>query len=276
MLSPRFRRILKIAVVVSVAIPAALAGVAGAVVAALPLIADTLPLTLPRISLTDGRRTVELQGMIHVARPGFYDEVAAHVAERRAAGWIVMYEQVRSSTPETQATGMTDLLARFGAHWTPESGHHVYEDLSTIIGDGLVLQNNGRLLGAPGPDVRNVDITMEEVLAGMPERADDAGEPVDLHDALRYFDEQPAWVRERIQAAVRLRLMMPGRGLTQRDFPQVITERREALVTDAILAEPGRNILVIYGAGHLAPVASRLQAADPAWTVTETTTLHPL
>ena len=247
------------------------------VVAALPVIADHVPLKLSRIVIDDGARRVEMQGMVHVALPDFYREIAAHVAERRREGWLVFYEEVRpdaGSSPE----GIADVLRRLGADWKPDSKQHPYEMMAGIIGDGLVLQDNRALLGPPGPDVRNVDVTLSQLLAALPpeepagkgkgDGQDGAEEEdaIDLAQLRQEFAALPGWAQRRVQAGVRIMLALTASGSTVRDMlPPALTTLREEKVVKAIRDEPTRNILILYGQVHIGHIRDMLAQADPKW-----------
>jgi hypothetical protein len=271
-------RALRIALIAIGALAATVVGATAITVAALPVIADQFPLELERMVLTDGRRTVEMQGMAHLAPPAFYRDVAGLVAARRKAGWLVFYEEVKPDVADP-ARGVAAVLDRMGATWTPDGGKHPYEIVAGLLGEGLVLQSNAAILGPPGPEVRNVDVTLSQLLAALPPAADgearDGGPPVDLApidlaEARAAFDELPAWAQARVRAAIRILLAASATGSFAYDaLPPALTVAREALVADAIRREPARNILVLYGQLHLDPIRRRLEAADANWRVAE-------
>ncbi|HEY0835495.1 MAG TPA: hypothetical protein VGE72_16450 [Azospirillum sp.] len=262
-------RVLRIALIAIGALVASAVALAALAVAALPVLAGFFPLDLTRVVLTDGRRQVEVQGMAHLAEPRFYQEVAALVQARRRDGWLVFYEEVKPDIADP-ARGVATVLDRMGATWTPDGGPHPYEIVAGLLGEGLVLQNNVALLGPPGPEVRNVDVTLSQLLATLPPEADRDGEPpVDLAEARAAFDGLPAWVRERVRAAIRILLATSATGdFAHGALPPALTVARETLVTDAILREPARDILVLYGQLHVDPIHRRLAAAGAGWRVT--------
>lgn len=270
-------RALRITLIAAGGLVAALAATAAATVATLPAIADRFPLELTRVVLTDGRRQVEMQGMAHLAAPRFYRDVAALVEARRRDGWLVFYEEVKSDTGDPNR-GIATVLDRLGATWSPDGGRHPYEIVAGLLGDGLVLQSNAAILGAPGPEVRNVDVTLSQLLAALPPRSDDGRDedpPVDLAEARVAFDGLPAWVQERVRAAIRIALAVgTASGFAHETLPTALTLMREALVADAIRREPARNILVLYGQLHLEPIQRRLEAADAGWRVARRTAVR--
>lgn len=257
------------------AVSATVIGIGVATVAALPFIADRMPLELSRLALVDGRRQVEMQGMAHLASPAFFQEIAAHVAARRQQGWLIVYEEVRNDLDDPRQ-GVADVLGRLGAEWDASTAQHPYELLAPILGDGLVLQDNATLLGPPGADVRNVDVTLSQLLATLPPSPPDAEDgPVDLAGARTLFDGLPPWVKARIRAAVRIGLAMATSGdFVQETLPPAITSEREKLVVATIRAEAGRNILVLYGQAHVDAMRRRLQAADPGWRIVSQRTVR--
>jgi len=269
-------RALRIALIATGALAAAALAGTVATVAALPAIADCFPLELTRVVLTDGRRQVEMQGMAHLATPRFYQDVAALVAARRKEGWLVFYEEVRSDVADPNR-GVATVMERMGATWTPDGGKHPYEIVAGLLGDGLVLQSNAAILGAPGPEVRNVDVTLSQLLASLPppEAGHDDDPPVDLAEARAAFDGLPAWMQERVRAAIRIMLAAgTTSGFAHEALPTALTLTREALVADAIRREPARNILVLYGQLHLEPIQRRLEAADAGWRVVRRATVR--
>lgn len=243
---------------------------AGGIFAALPSIAERVPLVMSRVTMSDGARTVEMQGMVHLAEPDFYRGVAELVAERRRAGWLIFYEEVRPGPGDDPGAGTAEVMKRLGAGWSPESGEHPYLMLSGLLGDGLVLQDNRALLGPPGPDERNVDITLSDLLAALPP-ADESKEPVDLAAARDEFADLPPWLQERLRAAVRIALSVAASGTwLHAGLPEGLTIKREAKVAQAILDEAGRNILILYGQAHIPAIRDRVLASGQGWTVVRT------
>ena len=251
------------------AIVATATGAAVALVAALPHIADLVPFETARVVVTDGRRNVEMVGMVHVAAPRFYGDVAEIVTARREAGWLVLYEEVKPDMEDAGA-GMARVLESVGTTWEPARRQHPYELIAPILGEDLVLQDNGALLGKPGPSVRNVDLTLSQVVAALPSPASGLGDrpALSLDDVRRMFDDMPAWVQRRIRAAVRIVLATSTSGrYAAAVMPPVVMAAREQLVAEAILGEPGRDILVIYGQAHLNGIWRQMRNEGAAWSV---------
>lgn len=278
----RLRRVLCIAGAVILAVPVAVAGVGVATFAALPLIASVLPLELSRTTLSDGARKVEMQGMIHIASPEFYRDVGELVARRRAEGWLVFYEGVRDDLGRGN-DAFSDVLNSLGGapNLLADSEAHPYEMLAPALAEGLVLQDNEAIIGRPGPDVRNVDVTLSELLAELPptppsghDRQPDA--PFTLTEVRETFDGLPGWVQDRVRAAFQILLATTTSGrYAHAVLPPAITTLREQRVTRAIEDARDRSILVLYGQLHISAISSHLIAADPAWRIVSTAPVKP-
>lgn len=113
------------------------------------------PAPLPEITLSNGDKTVRFRTMAHVASRPFYDGVAEEIAAARGEGYAVFYEGVRPGTPEN-ARKLDRLMGfRFDGN--------LYAAMATLY--GLVPQDTRSLLGTPGPDDRNADIGVDELVA---------------------------------------------------------------------------------------------------------------
>ena len=278
----RLRKVLCITGAVILAVPVAVAGVGVATFTALPLIASALPLELSRIMLTAGTRQVEMQGMIHIASPEFYRDVADLVARRRGEGWLVFYEGVRDDVGRGNGA-FSDVLNSLGGapNLLEDTEAHPYETLAPALGEGLVLQDNDAIVGRPGPGVRNVDVTLSELLAELPptppsahDRQPDA--PFTLAEAPEVFDTLPGWVQDRVRAAFQILLSTTTSGrYAHAVLPPAITTLREQRVARAIEDARDRSILVLYGQLHISAISSHLIAADPAWRIVSTAPVKP-
>lgn len=279
----RLRRVLCITGALILAVPVTVAGVGVATFAALPFIASAMPLELSRTTLSDGARQVEMQGMIHIASPEFYRDVADLVARRRAEGWLVFYEGVRDDAGRGN-DAFSDVLNSLGSapNLLDDTAAHPYETIAPALGEGLVLQDNVTIIGRLGPDVRNVDVTLSELLAALPPAPPSAPDhqrdaPFTLAEARGAFDTLPGWVQDRVRAAFQILLATTTSGrYAHAVLPPAITTLRERRVARAIEDARDRNILVLYGQLHISAISAHLITADPAWRIVATAQVKPL
>lgn len=53
---------------------------------------DVFPATLPKITITNGEKTVVFQSMMHVASPGFYEDIRQDMEQLRGRDYVFFYE----------------------------------------------------------------------------------------------------------------------------------------------------------------------------------------
>lgn len=59
------------------------------------------PATLPRITITNGDKTVIFQSMMHIASPEFYTDIEADMRQLANEDYIFLYEGVKADSPES-------------------------------------------------------------------------------------------------------------------------------------------------------------------------------
>lgn len=62
-----------------------------------------VPATLPRMTISNGEKTVIFQSMMHIGSPGFYRDIKKDMEGLRGREYIFFYEGVRPGTPEGMA-----------------------------------------------------------------------------------------------------------------------------------------------------------------------------
>jgi len=53
---------------------------------------NTAPATIPKITISNGEKTVVFQSMIHIGSPGFYDDIQADMENLRGREYVFFYE----------------------------------------------------------------------------------------------------------------------------------------------------------------------------------------
>lgn len=269
---------------------AALLFLALAAVAAFPIfflayMVDARPTMMPLATLTDGKKTVQFQGMQHVGSEGFYKSVVYDLREALDQGYKLYYEGVQS------VEGRKDLDAWFNSFATGGLG-----DLSGFYqmladGCGLSFQLNyfkGLTKDFPvhpdrhlTADVSYLDLKTEwdRLMATDPVFAAEAtaatggkGAGGDDSDVVMTRRLLGIW-----KAATPEQKRMMGfvcRGFFSWAFSQppkhgwkdkLILDFRNKRLVDRIVRDPAEKIWVTYGAHHLPGVIADLEAIDPAW-----------
>lgn len=86
-----------------------LVALAGLPIYYLAVLVDNRPLIAPQVTLTDGQRTLVLQGMVHVGSEEFYKSVVYDLENALTQGFTLFYEGVQPSPGEGDAWFSTTL-----------------------------------------------------------------------------------------------------------------------------------------------------------------------
>lgn len=239
------------------------------------------PLTVPRVTLSDGKREVVFQGMAHVASEQFYRSVVYDLVRARAAGFVLFFEGTLPGTPEAEA-------------WLTEAVH-VKGDLNAQyarIGEICGLTFQGDFLAFVQRDqsidpihLVNADVSATEMyeewnrlVAGRPELAtalaakdEDDGSSVTVDGLLAMAaslgDRQKAGAGALCRGVLSSVL---GREESDDPVNAVILDFRKRKLADRIAAMPDANIYITYGSAHLPGLLDDLRNLDPTWTIEST------
>lgn len=244
------------------------------------------PLAMPRITLTDGKKQVVFQGMVHVGSEPFYQGVIFDLLQAADEGYVLFFEGVRPGAPENQER-LNELLGTRGVDLS-----QVYDSMAQ--GCNLEFQNN--YFSVFRDDMQNdparfvvADITVDEMmaewdrlLAEQPELAA-AQAPIRSAEDVDRTDEQGATVLDGLseltpgqrrlaalacQAFFNVSLGSEGR--SQKPFQErVVLDFRNRHLADQILSHPGDRIYITYGNAHFPGVYALLRQADPNWRITD-------
>lgn len=263
-----------------------LCGLAAAPVYFLAITTETQPAIVPTVTLSNGPRTVVLQGMQHVGAERFYQAVVYDLEKALADGYVLAYEGVADSDAEADAwfrktlshgkdlgdsyrelgktCGLSYQIDYFGPVVADAKAHperHVTMDVNTRA----MKQEYDRLMQSD-----------PAFAAAMRKRDEEQAAPTD-DDApdfvTRLIERQKAGdERQNVLAGTLCRGIMTfvmrqaTIGGTGGDMdPVVLTFRNRHLATQ-LLADPREKIYVTYGAAHL-PGVMDLIRREPGWKV---------
>jgi signal transduction histidine kinase len=264
-----------------------LCGLVAAPVYALAIITETRPAIVPTVTLTNGARTVVLQGMQHVGADRFFQAVVYDLERALADGYVLAYEGVAPSDPEADAWFRTTL-----SHGKDLGDS--YRELGKTCGLSYQIDFFGPVV-ADAKAHPDRHVTMDVTTRDMKHEYDRLlrSDAAFAAAARRRDDERTAseddddasgilsWFIERQRAGDTGQAALAGtlcRGLMtfvmQRSAavagtgeldPVVLAFRNERLVA-RLLADPRDKIYVTYGAAHIPGVLERLRR-QPGWTV---------
>ena len=256
----------------------ALTGVAAAPIYWLVTQSALNPLSVPRVTMTDGKRQVVFQGMIHIGSPQFYRSVIYDMARARDAGYVLFYEGVHTGTPEAEAW----MSAAVGTSGDLNGDYSRIAEACGLSfqGDFLDYMSNDSEVNPGRSVIADVSVTemfaeWQRLVAARPELADQLA----AREGTRGTSSGPAAVigmvnklgagHEEFLAAICRGLFSVALGKkADQDFlDEVIVDFRNRRLVDRILAAPDANIYIVYGAEHLPGLFHEMKSRNPSWTI---------
>jgi hypothetical protein len=263
---------------------------AGLPVYYLALQAENKPLIAPQVTLTDGERTLVLQGMVHVGSEEFYKSVVYDLENALAQGFTLFYEGVQPSPGEGDAWFSTylaqggnlsenykalagvcglrfqlDYFTLLEADRAEHPGHHVAADVSALDMkrefDRLAAQDPGFKLWA------ETEAGASKGTGGDPSLAQIVGFLKDSTPGQR----QIAGILCRGVFSIALQPADPVEGKAEGKVaysmsPVILDFRNRALV-ERIVNSDAQKIYVTYGAEHIPGLLTLLEGQPKPWKV---------
>lgn len=245
------------------------------------VLVNVRPLTVPKVVLTNGDKTIVLQGMIHIGSEGFYKSIAYDVERAIADGYHIRYEGVKPSPGE----GDEFLSAYMGGG---QMNDH-YKSIAGICGLTFQVDYFGLLEqhAKKSPeqvietDVSSLQLKQEyeRLLAVDPQFA--ASEDLKLRpkataeDTAGSIASMMKWLHG-ISPDQQKVVAVLARGFLNYHFShhergsekeKLILYYRNRYLAGQILADKSDKIYVLYGAAHLPGVIELIRQDDPNWKV---------
>lgn len=247
----------------------------------LALATELKPLVVPQATLSNGKKTVVFQGMMHIGSAGFYKGVVYDVEKALDDGYVIYYEGVRNS-PD-------------GDKWFSD----------TLAGGGDLSDNYKTMAGLCGLDFQlDYFSLLRTDMAAHPERhvAADVSTADMMHEYDRLVAADPAFAarmaekkaadtadegsagglsgiigmvsngtpeQRRLAGTIcrgGLSLLLGGKNNPD-PMDAVILDFRNRALAARIGADTHPLIYITYGAEHLPGVLALLKAQDPAWEI---------
>jgi hypothetical protein len=252
----------------------------------LATITETRPAVYPQATLTNGQKTVVFQGMQHFGSENFYKSVIYDLEKALADGYVIYYEAVQTSTPESKAffeklsdalTGSSDLAGTYKA-MGQACGLKFQSDYFTLL-DADKQEHPERHVIA---DVDAIELKQEyeRLLRTDPEfakaHADDFKESPG-GDASASMASMIEWLEsgsegQKKLAGIVCRGIMtlafaPKENEEPGQFDPLIIDFRNRALAKRIIEDPHDKIFITYGARHLPGVLELLKQQDPNWKV---------
>lgn len=227
---------------------------------------NTAAATMPRITISNGEKTVIFQSMIHIASPGFYDDIAHDMENLRGRDFVFFYEWVEQGTPES----IVELSSLMGVNIT-EKMYSVFAQMAW-----LSLQETQRYIWIV-PST-NVDLSTDEIVA-LAKEANITPPLSSEKNILAIIEKnypqfttfQKTIAQILTRGSLNILLKIYTKPSLKKDLKaqvpvfDIILDQRNNLLAWAILDSPVPNIYIHYWALHYAGVLGILAKKDPRW-----------
>lgn len=239
------------------------------------------PLAVPRVTLSDGKREVVFQGMVHVGSEQFYRSVSFDLIRAKDAGYVLFFEGVQPGTPEADA--WLDAATQSGGDLNAQYGK---------IGEACGLNFQGDFLSflqrdeAMDPEhLVTADVSVTEMyeewqrqVAADPSLADalpqggtGGGGGFSVSRVLELAAGLNEPQKNLLAAACRGVFSVILGGAENLDaLNGVILDFRNRRLADRITALPQADIYITYGSGHFPGLLRELQERNPDWKIVGT------
>jgi hypothetical protein len=261
-----------------------LCGLAAAPVYYLSVSTETSPAIVPTVTLSNGPRTVVLQGMQHVGVESFYKSVVYDAEKALAEGYTVIYEGVADGDPAS-----VEWFRR-----TMSGGKDLgdsYRRLGKVCGLSYQIDYMGPLVAdarAHPERHQTMDVTTSDMMreytrlvqadpafaAAMRDRekeadAEAAGPPdfvTGLIERQKDGNERQNALAGTLCRGIMTQVMRRSMENDRNPLNPVVLDMRNRHLAAQLLADRRDKLYVTYGAGHL-PGVIELLRRDPAWQV---------
>lgn len=260
-----------------------LCGLAAAPLYWLAITTETRPAIVPTVTLSNGPRTVVLQGMQHVGAERFFQAVVYDLEKALTDGYVLAYEGVADSDPEADAwfrqtlthgkdlgdsyrelgktCGLTYQIDYFGPVVADAKAHperHVTMDVNTRA----MKQEYDRLMQSDPAFSAAMRKRDAEENADDDDGSDVVTRLIEWQKAGREGQHVLAGTLCRGIMTFVMRKSSEGGG----DMDPVVLDFRNRHLATQLLTDPRPKIYVTYGAAHLPGVMSLMQR-EPGWKV---------
>lgn len=243
---------------------------------------EARPLIMPQVVLTNQKKTIIFQGMVHVGSESFYKSVIYDLETALDEGYKLYYEGIAPSTPEADSwfsnaiaggrslsSNYRDIAGVCGVEFQLDYFQLMVHDMQRRPGQHMTvdvttetLQKEYIRLQEEDPEFAK-NIVKEKT--GKDKDSDGSAEKLInfVHGA---SDGQKTILGMLCRGFFSVRLQ-PSSGAEPQALDPLLLEFRNRHLVEAIAAEAGDKIYITYGAGHLPGVIKLLKQADPAWEI---------
>lgn len=242
------------------------------------------PANMPLYVISNGKKEVYFQAMIHIGSESFYSQVQKEIQEAKRQGFVLFFEWVKPWSEESEKAFNEALWAKFDKK--------LYENFSKLY--GLTFQNNADLLEQVNNLDFNIDLSLDEIVALYKQKVKETNKSTlaspEIQDIDAQVMEQLAHLNNRelkilvyinqsllnfIIKNDTLKSTIMNEFWNQELFQVILGERNKRLA-QAISTSEYDKIFVTYGLLHFQGVLDILQKQDPNWKIIKIEPRYPI
>lgn len=237
------------------------------------------PASLHQYTLTNWKKTVVFQEMIHIWRKSFYETIKNDIALAKKDDFVYFFEWVKPGSKESHKKFNAALWVKFDVD--------LYKNFSKLY--GVSFQDNAQFLWLVNDKDFNVDISMDEIIAYYDTIKKEDSENEDIIDAnqkilasLSSLNQKELQILVYVNQAIlntiigNKTLLKGLENLNNKELFDVILGKRNELLAKTIVDSPYEKIFVTYGKLHFDGVFELLQKNDNNWKIIQTKKLFPI
>ena len=262
-----------------------LCGLAAAPVYYLAITTEMRPAIAPTVTLSNGTRTVVLQGMQHVGAERFYQAVVYDLEKALADGYVLAYEGVANSDPEADAwfrktlSGGKDLGDNYRELGKTCGLSYQIDYFGPVVADAkahperhVTMDVNTRDMKQEYDRLMRSDATFAAAMRKREQEQANSGDDDAPGFITGLVERQKAGgERENVLAGTLCRgimtvVMRRAAHSAGGDMDPVVLALRNRNLATQLLADKRDKIYVTYGAAHL-PGVMKLIQQEPGWKV---------
>lgn len=245
------------------------------------------PAKMPEFSLSNWTKIVKFQAMSHIWSVNFYEQIAKNITLfKENLWWVYFFEWVKPWTDEN--------LEKFNNAIWIQFDQDLYKNFSKLY--WVTNQDNSKFLWLVNNLDFNVDLNMDEIVSEYEKKLETKPEqekkfksklPIDANktiiDSLSKLNDRQLKVLVYINKAILNFIIWSDNAqsfltdnFTNKDLFEVILDKRNIVLSEAIINSKYDNIYITYWLLHFKWVFDLLQKNDPNWKIVSTNYLHPI
>ncbi len=237
------------------------------------------PATMPIYHLTDGNKNIVFIGMIHIAKPSYYNTIYSLLVKYKTTSqYVYLYEGANRDNPEKTKSDeeklyFSTVIAEKLNLTYPGGLHEIYKKIALLT--GLQMQNNIPYINIPGINV-NADMDGDLILKKIEQLAlpNNKLNGINLIEAFALISKINKHVlRVFFRILVKITKVYKD-DINENSIKSILVNDRNKILIEKI--NQYDNVIITYGLGHFKGVFEILKTNNPNWKIVKTETISAI